>query len=201
MQWSDSLIHLVFHIYPFKQTFIECIYKQHFLYHTAFTHCRHSCQRQFRVEYHAQGNFVTRNFEYWDETAGLLFGGRPALVSLVALNEKYQRGWECVCGVMVVKGLKLLLFIHFSCLSKTTTGMSERKPRRMLTCGSACTVAQSWEECWVRNAGSTTSGPQMSLWPTKWRQEGYRGKNRLLNFDFVAFIHFVLCCWHNKNAW
>lgn len=68
---------------------------------------------------------------------------------------------------------------RFSCcfVLNVVAGMSERKPRQMLTCGLGCTVVRSLGECWVRNAGSTMSGPQTSLWPTKWRLEGYQGKS------------------------
>lgn len=81
-------------------------------------------------------------------------------------------------------------------LFQPTTGMSERKPKQMLTCGLECTVAQSWEECWVRNAGSMTSGPQTSLWPTKWRLEEYQGKNRIFKVQVLYFnpllIQYIL---------
>ena len=43
-------------IHPFTQTFIQCIYVQHFLYHTSLIHCWHSYQGQFGVQYLAQGH-------------------------------------------------------------------------------------------------------------------------------------------------
>lgn len=69
------------------------------------------------------------------------------------------------------------VIVLISLLCDPTAGTSERKRRPTLTCGSECTAAPSWEACSVRSAGSTTSGPQMSPWPTKWRPEGSLGKN------------------------
>lgn len=88
---------------------------------------------------------------------------------------------------------------------KLIIGTSERRPRQMLTCGLECTVAQSWEESWVRNAGSTMSGQRMSLWPTKWRLEGYQGNNSVFKvqllqctvgtiFTFVITASFTYVC-------
>lgn len=78
-----------------------------------------------------------------------------------------------------------------------TAAMFERKPRQMLTCGLECTVVQSWGECWVRNAGSTTCGPLTLLWPTKWRLEVYQGKKAGLDFH-ISVIKKVI---HMKTTW
>lgn len=116
-------------------------------------------------------------------------------------------GCQTKLGYILQTGPWSKIFHLMWLLCEPTTGTWERKPRQMLTCGLECTVVQSWEECWVRNVGSMTFGPQMSLWPTKWRLEGYQGKNVIfqrhrlkstINFPLSSF-NVMWFMWFNWN--
>lgn len=118
---------------------------------------------------------------FWSDSRWAAMNRFPVVwMSLAALNEIYQ------CSLLVRwekraeshgKMSDSLWYLSIMVFFKSTTGMSERKHRPTWTCVLDCTAVQSSGGYLVRNVGSTTSGPQMSLWPTRWRREGYPGKN------------------------
>ena len=54
--------YLNFAIHSFTHTFTQLIYVRHL----SLTHCRHGQQRQFGIQYLAQGHFGMKNGGDWD---------------------------------------------------------------------------------------------------------------------------------------
>lgn len=84
-----------------------------------------------------------------------------------------------------------MLFIRM-----TISAMFERRRRQLSTCVLGCILEQFLVGCWDRSAGSMTSGPQMSQWPTKWRLEVYLGESWAAIPGPIGIwknVHYLLC--------